>query len=471
MQAKAAIWFLICSFMQKGIAMITTPIFTRLLSTNEFGQYSIFISWMNIISILVTLNLFGGVYQRGLIKYKGDRNVFSSSLQGLTLTLCILWTFVYCVAHTFWNEILSLTTVQMLAMMIMVWSSAVFAFWSTEQRVLYRYQLLVLTTIFVSLGRPVVEIFCIIHADDKVTARILAAVGVQLIMYTWMFYIQLKNGHVFFKKEYWLHALSFNLPLVPHYLSQVVLSTADRIMIQKMVNFSSAGIYSLACSLSFVMVLFNSALMDSLTPWIYTKIQERKIHDLAPVAYGSLALIAGVNILLIAFAPEAVRLFAPKEYYDAIWCIPPVAMSVYFMYCYDLFAKFEFYYSKTHLIATATMIGAAVNITLNWLLIDILGYIAAAYTTLLCYALYAVLHFIAMEKICDREFNGDKPYSGGILLIITTAFVSIGMLFLALYNYTVIRYSACALIILFIIVYRKSIISFIKNIKNIKTQK
>ena len=35
-QAKAALWFTICSFLQKGISFITVPIFTRLMSTEEY---------------------------------------------------------------------------------------------------------------------------------------------------------------------------------------------------------------------------------------------------------------------------------------------------------------------------------------------------------------------------------------------------------------------------------------------------
>ena len=68
-QVKASFWFLICSFLQRGISVITVPIFTRLLSTSEYGQFSVFNSWMGIISIIVTLNLFCGVYQRGLVAF------------------------------------------------------------------------------------------------------------------------------------------------------------------------------------------------------------------------------------------------------------------------------------------------------------------------------------------------------------------------------------------------------------------
>ena len=63
-QMKASMWFLICSFLQKGISMITTPIFTRILTTSEYGQYSVFNAWLQILTPIVCLSLYAGVYAR-----------------------------------------------------------------------------------------------------------------------------------------------------------------------------------------------------------------------------------------------------------------------------------------------------------------------------------------------------------------------------------------------------------------------
>ena len=60
-QAKAALWFTICSFLQKGISFITVPIFTRLMSTEEYGTYTVYLSWLQILTILTSLYLFNGV--------------------------------------------------------------------------------------------------------------------------------------------------------------------------------------------------------------------------------------------------------------------------------------------------------------------------------------------------------------------------------------------------------------------------
>ena len=68
-QVKASFWFLVCSFLQRGVSFITTPIYSRLLSTAEYGQYSVFNSWLSIITLIVSLNLSWGVYTQGLVKF------------------------------------------------------------------------------------------------------------------------------------------------------------------------------------------------------------------------------------------------------------------------------------------------------------------------------------------------------------------------------------------------------------------
>ncbi len=456
-QAKASFWFLVCSFLQKGISILTTPVFTRLLSTGEYGQYNVFSSWMGIITIFVTLNLYAGVYTQGLVKFDKERKVFSSSLQGLTTIMVMGWTAVYLVFREFWNTLFSLSTVQMLAMLVMIWSSTAFSFWAASQRVQYRYKALVIITLIVSFAKPVISIVFILLATDKVTARILALVLTELIGYSGFYIIQMKSGKKFISKKFWKYAVLYNLPLVPHYLSQTVLNSADRIMIKNMVGSVEAGIYSLAYSVSMIMSLFNSALMQTISPWIYQKIRNRKIKAIASVAYLSLGIIAVVNLILIVLAPEVIAVFAPYEYHEAIWVIPPVAMSVYFMYSYDLFAKFAFYYEKTNFIMMASVCGAVFNVVLNYLFIKQFGYMAAGYTTLACYIIYAVGHYFFMNKVCNQFCDGEHPYNSKIIIGMTSVFCILGFVFSITYKFVLLRYAIVFVILLIIFLRRDDV--------------
>ena len=88
---KASFWFTFCNFFQKGISMLSIPIFTRLMNTEQYGMYSVYQSWYSILTIIVTLNLFAGVYNRGLVKYEDDRNGFTSSMLGLSFLATLVF--------------------------------------------------------------------------------------------------------------------------------------------------------------------------------------------------------------------------------------------------------------------------------------------------------------------------------------------------------------------------------------------
>lgn len=454
--AKASFWFVICSFIQKGISVIVTPIFTRLLSVSEYGSFNVFTSWQYILNVFVSLCLSAGVYQQGLVKYEDDMDCFSSSMQGLTFVIVVFWLGFYLIFHNFINNIIGLDTIFMVAMISIIWTNNVFSFWASEQKVQFKYKRLILLTIITSILNPLLGIILVINTKNKVLSRVLGIAAIGLIFYTPLFIKQIKKGGSFFNKKYWKYALLYNIPLIPHYLSQIVLSNSDRIMIDKLIDSKNAGIYSLAYSIALIMTLFNESLMQTISPWMYKKIKNKEMEKIRKVSYFSLIVIATLNLLLIAFAPEAVAFFAPTEYYEAIMVIPPVAMSVYFMFTYDLFAKFEFYYEKTKLISLATIFGAILNIVLNYIFIRKFGYIAAAYTTLICYMLYSVLHYCAMCFICKNEMKNKNPYDLKILILISGLFIVIGFVFNILYNYLIIRYLLIILIfVLLVFNYKK----------------
>ena len=470
-QARASFWFLICAFLQKGISSITTPIFTRLMTNEEFGEFGVFNSWMGIISVFVTFNLFYGVYSQGLVKFSEERAIFSSSLEGLTLTLTVIYTVVYLLFHRFFNELFHLTTVQMLSMFLLMWTSAVFNLWAEEQRVEFRYKAIVAVSLVTSLITPILSIILMKLSEDKVTARIIGSVLVNAICFSVLFVIHIRHGGVFYSKKYWVYAIKYNLPLLPHYLSATVLSSADRIMIEHITGSGDAGIYNLAYSVALIMTIFNTVLMQTISPWMYQKIKDKKIKDIENIAYISLLMIGAVNILLILFAPEIISIFAPKEYYDAVWAIPPVVMSVYFMYSYNLFAKFAFYYEKTNFIMIGSIVGALLNVVLNYLMIPVFGFVAAAYTTLICYMIFAFAHYLFMRKVCRGYCDGIMPYNTKIILIITIVFLILGFTLMITYLNIFVRYAMISTVMILTILFREKIKTAIQVIIAMKKKK
>ena len=327
--------------------------------------------------------------------------------------------------------------------------------WSTRQRVACNYRLLVAVTLIVALLEPTSGVIAVLSVETcKVEARVVCIVAVELVFYTGMFIYYMVKGKKFFDKGFWALALRFNMPLVPHYLSQSALSQADRVMINSMIGSAAAGVYGLASSVSNVMVIVNQAIMNAMNPWIYQKIREGDSRSISSVSYIAIAIVGAANLSLIAFAPEIIGLFAPEEYQIGIWVMPPLAGGTFLMFMYSLFADFEFYFERTTWVAFASVTGAAVNIGLNMVFIPLFGFIAAGYTMLVSYGVYIAMHYVFMRKVQREEMNGVKVYSLKVLLGICALFTICTVFLVVMYPFLIVRLIAIAVLLVFVMIKR-----------------
>ena len=291
---KASIWFLVCSVLQKGIALLTTPIFTRIMTDQAYGQFTVYNSWYNILFAIATLNFAAGVFSRGLIKNEEDQDTYTSSMVGLS-TLCVAIVFiVYLIFHKAVDQFFELSTFLMVLMFIEIWTNSVFQFWSNRERVNYKYlRLIVVTLLYVTIC-PILSIVFIINAklELQLHARVLAICIVCLLLFGLLFVEIVIKGRKLYNREYWLHALKFNIPLLPHYLSQILLNQSDKLMISKMCSMEEAAYYSVVYSIAMILLIVNSSISGTMNPWIYKTIKTGEYNRIANVSYIVLFLIA-----------------------------------------------------------------------------------------------------------------------------------------------------------------------------------
>lgn len=462
---KASIFFTICNILQRGVSLITAPIFTRLLTTEQYGLYSVYNSWYSIISIFATFNLSYGVFIRGITKYDDDRDKFTSAMQGLSTTITVIFFIIYIIAHDYWNQLFELPTMFIVMMFVELLFVPAFAFWSNLQRNEYKYKALVIVTLAMSVANPILGIVAVLLTEHKAEARVITSVLVQVCVGLIFYIIQFYRGKKFYVKKYWKYALTFNIPLIPHYLSMTVLQQADRLMISKLVGNSEAAIYSVAYTVSTIMTLVTQAINNSFTPYTYQMIKAKNYRKIGNAANLLLILVGCGCIVAIAFGPEIIKIMAPIEYYDAIWIIPPVAISVYFMFLYPLFGNIEFYFEDTKFTMFASCIGAVLNVVLNAIFIPIFGYYAAGYTTLVCYILFAVAHYLVYKNICNKKILKNKIYDGKFIVILSVILVLAMIVMTFVYEFVLIRYAIILIILVVLFIKRTKIIEELKMIK------
>lgn len=52
--AKSAFWFVLCTLIQKALAFITVPIFTRIMPAEQYGIYNLYQTWSGILVVICT---------------------------------------------------------------------------------------------------------------------------------------------------------------------------------------------------------------------------------------------------------------------------------------------------------------------------------------------------------------------------------------------------------------------------------
>jgi len=355
---------------------------------------------MNIITIFATLNLSGGIYYNGAMKYEGSESQYTSSVLALGSISTLLVFVVTSLFYPLISSYIGLPYNIFLLMYVAIFVNQALLLWAANQRINYKYKALIIVTVLISLLSPLFGLFFVIKQSMGYEGLVYGLVLSYVLVCGWLYFKILLKGKCFFHREYWMYSLQLSLPLIPHYLSMVLLGQLSRIMVQYYCGASLAGIYSLAYQVSLIMNLLITGINSALTPWLYHNLKEQKYVDINRVTSVLILSIGTVSIIAMLIAPEITLILGGYEYMDAIWIIPPVLFSTLLTFVYSIYGTILFYYEKTQWVAICTTSGAVINMILNILLIPKYGYISAGYVTLGSYFILYLMYRYFSLRIC-----------------------------------------------------------------------
>ena len=466
-QLKATVWFIVCQAVQSGCKFFTMPFLVRLLTPDQYGIYSVFLSWISIFTIFTTLNLHAGVYNNAMLKYKNNRDKYTAVSQSISIIATLFCAAVYFAFSGFWDILFGLEPQYSILIFVQLLFTEGYLLWSSRQRYEYKYIALFASTFAFSFLYMVIPITSVYIAPNeaRLSIAIFAGVAVQSIFGGVFLIYNYIKGKCFYQREYWKYALGFNIPLIPHYLSGIVLGQADRVMIKSISGAAKAGIYSFTYNISMVINIVTGSINNALVPYEYSKLKAKDFKALKSIANITLILVGGMVLAFSAIAPEFIKIFATEEYYEAVYLVPVIALSSYFTFLYSLCGNVEFFFEENKFITVASSIGAVMNIILNWCLIPVFGYFAAGYTTLFCYIMFAIAHYGFMRLVCRKYLNGVKVYDGKVILVISASFVALSFGMMLLYDYWLIRYVLIAVAMIILFYKRQMLFQLLKTVK------
>lgn len=450
-EVKSATVYTFSTLFSRGLAIITVPIFTRLMTTSQIGIVNLYNSWYSMISAIATLSLTSGGYVVALREYESNRDGYQSSVLSLTSLISLLLVGVYLVNPSLWSKLLGLPSGLIILMLIGFLFAPARDFWLARQRYEYKYKLSGFVMMGSALIASLLSILTVIRlsavdenlvAEGRLYSNYLIIYGVSAVIW----FCTMLKGKTFFNKEYWKLSLSLSLPLVGYSVASQILTVSDRMMISQMVGNSAVGIYSTLYTVSSLSLLVWQAVHSSFVPYIFRNI-ENGGDGIKRVSSQLMTFYAAVAVLMTFLAPEIVRILATEEYYEAIYIMPPIAAGVFFTSFANLYSDIAVYYKKTKYVMYPAIIAAVSNLILNYIFIKIYGYMAAAYTTLFSYILFALFQGVWAKKICkEHGIESGTIYNDRYMIalaVITTLISLSGILF---YGNTILRYGVVILL-------------------------
>ena len=466
---KASGAYAVCSILQRCISFFTMPIFAkRLLTTEQYGDVTLYNTWSSIITIILTLNLAYGSFSTAMVKFEKDRDGYISSVQGIFLYLTGLFVLIYLPFRKLFNTVFEMPTWIVLIMFFDIITNSAWSLWAGKKRFEFKWKEVVAASLVNSILSPVLALFIVLNIEERGYGRIIGFAAVTLVFGGYLFIANTFRGKKLYKKEYWEYALSFNIPLIAYYLSQTIFNMSDRLMIDHIIDKGAAAVYGVACQLATVRTFVLNAINNSYVPWFYGQLKEGKQKENRSVTVAISVLMSLLLCGVIWYAPEIILLWAGEKYTGANYVVLPVAVSILLLFYSQLFINVEFFYERKKELVWASIGSALVNIVLNWWLIPYFGIVAAGYTTLASYVLFAICNYIAMKKVLKEKNMKDDMYDYKLLLAILGLFCIVAAGGALLYSLLWVRIVITVIVLIVMVVKRNYFIDMYKKIKGKK---
>lgn len=383
--------YFFASIATKGLAFISIPIYTRILSTNDYGIVSIFLGLIGIFSVVMCFSV-----DRSVSRYFYDqkdeqdfkRFVGTSSIASIAFFIATsLLLFLF--ADKFGNLVgLSKNTVYLIIPI-----SIIEVIGLTFQQIygpLKKSKTIAIASLFrVYLGFVFSVILILLFSNNKYIGQIIGQViaGTLMIIY-WL--RKIKPYFVLsFDSSYLKYIFTYSVPLIPYALSSVIIAQFGKIALGSSQAFSDAGYYSIALAVSSIVSIIISIGHEAWNPY-FMEYMNAKNYTQIDRDFSKIFKITVICALGIAsFGKEIGLVLAKKEFTEALYLVPILTIGyVFYQFSYVYLRNFG-YSKKTHFATIVVFISGLSNILLNIILIKKYGEFGVAISFTFSYIIMA----------------------------------------------------------------------------------
>jgi O-antigen/teichoic acid export membrane protein len=386
----------------KAIPFVLLPIIVRLVSTEIYGEYSLFVVLESLLIPIISLNIHVAISTHFYIENIDLKEYISTiifsfyALVGVSLCFIVILPEKIILLSGLSKDyfFMALFTASIMGLMVMV--SSLFRL----QRKPWRYGFYSLSQSFLLL--IIILSFCLWNPSFHML--VLGRITFSIIFFLITIYILFRSKFLAltFSKNWFKRALKFSFPTAFYSISAFIFLSSDRFLINHFLGKEDVGLYSAIFQLASVVSVVSMSLNAAWMPWLFENLKKNDEKINTFIVKLSYALIIGllfIGLIACLVFPFIARIILPEQYHAYLSIAYPIIFGFAIQGIYFIVSPYVFYREKTKYNAYIGGFVAIINVLLNILLIPKLGIQGAAYAALFTWILLASLFFIFSIKV------------------------------------------------------------------------
>lgn len=452
---KNVLLFAIGNIGSKLLQIILVPIYTRVMSSAEYGTVDIMQSIVSLLIPIFSFTIYEAVFRYAMEKEYDKKAIFStgivvSAIGGILLCLCgsIATLFIdpifvwLVVANTFFGFVRS---------MLSQYSKAV------DKTVLYTVDSVLITVCVLILN-----IIFIIQFKWGINGYMIGYILANLISCVFLYVCLGKFRKISFKsisKPIIKEMIRFSIPLIPNGVCWWISSFIDRLIVTGVEGDAANGLYAAGHKIPSLLTVIVTIFFQA---WQMSANQEFKKNDIADfyreIHDQIFSVITLVSSFLILFCKPITSVFLGEEYFDAWQVMPFLLVSTSFFSYAQFLGSIYTANKKTGMALITNLIGVCISLTVNILLVAIfkIGIIGSAIASVCTYLVLWYSRIVTTNRIVPIKYNKNKMTITTVILVIQATIVTFS-------KNDFLSYSASTIsLIALIIIFSKDIINLVK---------
>lgn len=405
--------FTIGNLATKLINFFLIPLYTNVLTTDEYGLVDLITTVSTIAIPILTLNVMESVMRFNLDKGANHNEITKVGIVALfyTTTLGIVL-----IPLTNLFSVLKGFGIYIYLFCVTSASCQIFLCDLRGKEKLVQYSFgNILNTLFIAIFNILFLVVMKLEIKGYLIAYILSNTIVAI--YAFIIGKGYKAITAKVNKAKLYEMLSYSVVLIPNSFMWWIMNSSDHLMVTSMIGVAANGIYAISYKLptliSTLTGIFNQA-------WSYSAIKEDDSSDISAytnaVFKTMIMVIMLIGISMMTFIKPFLKVYVSPDYYEA-WKYTPFLIigCVYLTMATFMATSYTVNKDSMGFLLSGTF-GALLNIILNWILIPVIGVYGAAIATCISYISVFVFRLYHTRKYMNYNVKNKWFIAGSVLL-------------------------------------------------------